>query len=203
MVVYFVHRGYPLGMEKRVEFVVRDEYLYPAKKISTPSIRPDGVDLSLGFSLSSGIPHLPHYSLIEDSRLFDRLINQYLHNIYMADCIDLPTGDNGGVTDFGWLDSAPERILLGGCFLDGCLRNGIRSIQEELFRRGERRELVIIPQLTINWCQPSEILFAENVKDIQETKFIPSSFWISFQGDIEDDIPVSPVVVGDLEGRAI
>lgn len=180
--VFYVHRNYPKDMMKVVVFKARHKYEYPL--INTPHLTYEEVDLDKATPLLDSDTHL----VIKDSHLFDKLMTPYFNNIEETTPTDLETLESGAVTNFDWLDNVGDEILLGGAFLDGCMRNGIRSIQDELFRRGEKKKLVLIPQVTLCWNQPGNIAFMENLKDINETLYIPSTFrgddFIGVQKDI-------------------
>jgi len=182
MIVHYVHRKYPKDMDSRVEFKIRNNYEYP--NIDTPTSYYSEASLEEVY-----IPYNDVSIIIRDEKLSDKLKGEYFANIGQTNPIDLPTNDNGYVTNFEWLDNINGEISLGGCYLDGCLHNGIRSIQTELYKRNEKKIISLIPSVILCWKQPGCITFQEQLDDFERILFYPGDCRLGLEEfDTEDSI---------------
>ncbi len=123
MKIYMVHPEYPFSMEPRVGVNIRDG-LPEGEPIGTPNIsyKDLGID--------DYYVEKRTYEIFDKNHLWERFLGEYKSNLRKAkekhELFELPTNEDGYVKDFSLLYG--EAVHIGGCFFDGCVSNGIRSI---------------------------------------------------------------------------
>ncbi len=166
--IYIVHKEYPFGEIPRIETKYRPGFP-EGENIGTPNISYEEI----------GKKDIPKrnclISFFDRKRLWKKFLREYRRNIKTAESelelIELPADSNGNTTDFSLIEDG--EIYIGGCFLDGCVRNAIRDIQTELCRIGKNPVVSVVPELTLCYLQPAQVTFEETIKDINKTNFFP------------------------------
>lgn len=165
MKVYLIHPNYPFKMEPRIEVRIK-KGLPEGKAIGTPNISYKEIGIDDSYITND------KYALFNKEHLWKRFLSEYHNNLKKLKenlkVIEIQTDEIGIVKDLSWLD---EEVYLGGCFLEGCLHNGIRRIQTELLNRRKEPIINLIPEVTLCHLQPAQVTFMEELNDMNSIDF--------------------------------